>query len=328
MKALVYLGIENMVLQEMSVPDDPFLIRVGGAGICGTDLKTFQKGHHMFIPPAILGHEFYGMVERAPRESEFKPGEWVVVAPYVECGNCELCMRGVPSLCKNKSFVNQGAFCQYVGIPLDYLSKGVFRIPGPDDVYTLVEPLACVLNGIARLGIGHASRVLIVGGGPMGALFALVFKEKQIQATVVEPVPFRRETMRSWGVEAIEAIGMGKTENQYDAVVIAVNKKELVSEYIARVADGGTLLVFSGMSRKETLLIDAYSVHYREVTITGSFGYAISHFKEALAMIQEYGSEFSQIITERLPLEEWALAFKRLASGQAFKIVLKPGERP
>jgi len=323
MKALMYLGIGELALQDVKDPSKPFILRVAGCGICGTDLKAYLKGHHMFTPPTILGHEFYGTVERAPDDCGFKTGEAVVVAPYVECGECKACKSGAPSLCKNKAYLQQGAFCEYVGIPLDYLQKGVFRIADADDVYTLVEPLACVLNGISHLRLHPASRVLVVGGGPMGALFALVFKEKGVPVTVVEPAEARRKAISAWGIDTREN-GPSEANGEYDNIIIAVNKKELVSEYVRHVADGGSVLIFSGLPKDELVMIDAFSIHYREVTLAGSFGYAIPHFKEALSMIERHGSEFSRIISQRVGLEEGPSAFKLLAAGDAFKIVLKP----
>ena len=60
MKALMYTGIGQLEMQEIETPQDAYLVRVLGSGICGTDLKTFSVGHHFFKPPTILGHEFIG----------------------------------------------------------------------------------------------------------------------------------------------------------------------------------------------------------------------------------------------------------------------------
>ena len=110
----------------------------------------------------------------------------------------------------------------------------------------------------------------------------------------------------------------------YDNVVIAVNKKELVSEYLRSIADAGTVLMFAGLAREETVAVDAYSVHYREVSLTGTSGYAIGHFREALGLVGEHPDIFSRVITHRMPLEKGREAFGLLAEGRAFKIILKP----
>ena len=333
MKALVYTGIKQLELKDVPEPSSDFIIKVLGCGICGTDLKTYQKGHHLFSPPAILGHEFYGLVEKAPIGCGYLAGDKVVVAPYAECGFCDVCIRGAGSLCANKHYVEGGAFCEKVGIASDYIEQGVFHIKELDDVYTLVEPLACVLNGFEQLDLKPTSRALVVGAGPMGALFALLFRAKGIPVAVVEPSAQRRERIASWGIEAFEPGGAGHVESPsagqvekgiYDIAIIAVNKKELVSEYIRLVADAGTVLMFSGLSSDVIVAIDAYSIHYRQVSLKGSFGYALHHFKEALSLIEAHKEMFSKIITHNFPLERGKEAFEMLASGEALKIVLRP----
>ena len=322
MKALVYTGIGQLEMREVPDPKADFVVKVEGSGICGTDLKTFQKGHHLFPPPAILGHEFYGTVAKAPAGSGYSAGETVVVAPYAECGVCSVCGSGAGTLCKHKSYVDGGAFCEYVGIPASYVQTGVFRIPEADDVFALAEPLACVLNGVGHLKLRKGSRVLVVGSGPMGALFALVFAARGIPVTVVEPNPARRGIVTSWGIDAREPGTMDVGD--YDNVVIAVNKKELVSDYLRQVADAGSVLMFAGLPREDTVAVDAHSIHYREVNLTGTSGYAIGHFIQALGLIMAHRENFSRVITHRMRLEEGREAFGLLAEGRAFKIILKP----
>ena len=101
MKALIYQGERKLAVQSVPEPQGAFIVRVSGCDICGTDLKTYLHGHPNFTPPCILGHEFVGVVERAPAETGFVPGDPVVVAPYGECGECELCLRGAGELCRN-----------------------------------------------------------------------------------------------------------------------------------------------------------------------------------------------------------------------------------
>ncbi|MFZ5859205.1 MAG: alcohol dehydrogenase catalytic domain-containing protein [Spirochaetota bacterium] len=322
MKALIYTGIGHVEIQNVPKPKSGFIVRVLGCGICGTDLKTYLKGHHLFQPPTILGHEFYGVVDKAPLNCGFSPGDFVVVAPYIECGTCNLCLADSGSLCKNKYYISQGAFCEFVSIPDDYISKGVFRIPEDNDVFALAEPLACVFNGFEHLSIRQKSSILVVGSGPMGALFALLFSIKGIPVTVIEPSILRREKVASWGIDVREPGNIDL--RQFDNIIIAVNKKELVSQYVKSVADSGTVLMFSGLSKEETVEIDAHSIHYREVSLTGSFGYASRHFRNALALIMEHKEEFSRIITHKMPLEEGKAAFALLSAGQAFKIILRP----
>ncbi|MFA5544900.1 MAG: alcohol dehydrogenase catalytic domain-containing protein [Sphaerochaetaceae bacterium] len=326
MKALIYTGIEQLELQQIADPEGDFVVKVAGCGVCGTDLKTYLKGHHYFKPPTILGHEFTGYVTRAPKDSGFKIGDPVVVAPYAECGTCNMCKRGLKALCKNKSFVSGGAFCEYVVLPSDY--KAVLKLPSinnehPDmTAYTLVEPFACVLNGIKQLKINEYSNVLIIGSGPMGALFALYFLQNGVPVSVVEPNENRRETVASWG---IDCYAPGEVDvGAFDNVVIAVNKAELVNQYVTSIADGGTVLLFSGLKKEEMLSTDSYSIHYRQVTLTGCSGYAMDEFNTAFEMISQNVQHYKRLITHIFPIEQGANAFELLRMGKAFKVVIVP----
>jgi L-iditol 2-dehydrogenase len=320
MKALMYLGTEQLELREIPEPDNEILVKVSGCGICGTDLKTWKVGHHLFKPPTVLGHESYGRVARVSAGSSWKVGDLVAIAPYYECGHCEACTCGVPSLCGAKSYVDGGGFCEYIGLASAYAEKGLFRIPDDDAVFSLVEPLACVLNGDRRLRLGPSSRVLVVGGGPMGALFALLYRARGVRVAVVEPAAARRARISSWGIEALEPGAV--QDRSYDNVVVAVNKSAVFDGYVRGVADGGTVLMFSGLPKGEGIPVDTYSIHYREVSLVGSFGYSLPQFREALDLIQANRALFSSLITHRLPLAEGGEGFKLLDSGEALKIVL------
>lgn len=322
MKALMYLGIRDMKLIDVDKPKGGIIVKIKGSGICGTDLKTYLKGHHFFKPPVILGHEFYGVIEEVPEGvNGLAVGDTVVVAPYYECGKCDKCQNGLGQLCNNKAGVSSGSFCEYISIPVDYIEKGVFKVEKADDVYTIVEPLACVINGISKLDIKNGSNVLIVGAGPMGSLFSLVFLKRGIKVTMAEVSKKRCEIVESWGVKTISPENVKK--QQYDNIVLAVNKGELIKHYISLAADGGNVLLFSGLPKGEDVAVDPFDIHYREVKLTGTFGYSIENFEEALKLIESTPDHFRKIITHTMPLEHGIKAFELLEKGETMKLVLK-----
>ena len=152
MKSLMYLGPGKLELIEEQAPVGDVVIKVIYSGICGTDLKTYLHGHHMFKPPVILGHECIGEItEINVGNSNFKTGDLVAVAPYIECNKCDNCKRGIPALCKNKTFLKTGCFCEFIDVDIEQADKVLFKISSSEPVYTLVEPLACVLNGMSKL---------------------------------------------------------------------------------------------------------------------------------------------------------------------------------
>ena len=325
MKCLMFEELGKLNPSTTADPTLPVWIRVEATGICGTDLKSVYVGHRYFQPPTVLGHEFYGRIAKAPAGYPLKEGTWVVAAPYYECGKCALCGAGKGDLCQEKKYVEAGSFAEYVGVPLDYMD-GLFVLPEKKDkadydVYALTEPLACVINGTSRLEtIKGYSKVLVVGGGPMGALFALYYKSKDIDCAIVEPNPERAQRLESWGIRTVKQEDVKKGE--YDNVVIAVNISKLIPAYLPLVRQGGNLLVFSGLPKGDILEVDAGIVHYNEVSVKGCSGFALAHFREAFDTIRNNEASFRQLITHKFDFEHGQEAFDMLKAGKAFKILL------
>ena len=325
MKCLMFEELGKLNPSTTADPTMPVWIRVEATGICGTDLKSVYVGHRYFQPPTVLGHEFYGQIEKVPVGYPLKKGTWVVAAPYYECGKCALCGAGKGDLCQEKKYVEAGSFAEYVGVPLDYMD-GLFVLPEKKDkadydVYALTEPLACVINGTSRLEtIKGYSKVLVVGGGPMGALFALYYKSKDIDCAIVEPNPERAQRLESWGIRTVKQEDVKKGE--YDNVVIAVNISKLIPAYLPLVRQGGNLLVFSGLPKGDILEVDAGIVHYNEVSVKGCSGFALAHFREAFDTIKANEASFRQLITHKFNFEHGQEAFDMLKAGKAFKILL------
>ena len=325
MKCLMFEKLGKLNPSTTADPTMPVWIRVEATGICGTDLKSVYVGHRYFQPPTVLGHEFYGQIEKAPEGYPLKKGTWVVAAPYYECGKCALCGAGKGDLCQEKKYVEAGSFAEYVGVPLDYMD-GLFVLPEKKDksdydVYALTEPLACVINGTSRLEtIRGYSKVLIVGGGPMGALFALYYKSKDIDSAIVEPNEQRAQRLESWGIRTVKQDDVKKGE--YDNIVIAVNISKLIPAYLPLVRQGGNLLVFSGLPKGDILEVDAGIVHYNEVSVKGCSGFALEHFREAFDTIRANEESFRQLITHKFNFEHGQEAFDMLKAGKAFKILL------
>lgn len=323
MKALVNTKCQELQLQDVPIPDDDFLVKVKGCCICGTDLKTFLHGHPFFKPPVILGHEFYGEVVKTPEGTGYNVGDLVVVAPYGDCGRCEMCKKGIPELCQSKDYVKSGAFCEYVGVPLTFLERGVIRLEEDNAVFALTEPLACVLTAVEQLKATTNCKVLIIGGGPMGTLFAMTLMDQGVPVRVAELNEKRRACLENWEIPCDTLEECYKID-KYDRIVVAVNKKELIEEAVQKVSQGGIVHVFAGLPSQTELCIPGYDIHYRKVSVMGSSGFSVETFHKAYETIHRNPKHYARIITHRFPLEEGEQAFKLLSEGDAFKVVLEP----
>ncbi len=308
-------------------------LRVRAVGLCGTDVKAFRRGHPFFQPPCILGHEVVGTIDAVGEGvTGLTSGERVVCAPYVECGRCALCLRGVGELCEQKPFV-AGALQEYLILPPAVLARGTLRLGVviSDAVGTLAEPLACAMNGIERAGVHEGDRVLVVGGGPMGALLAVLARALTPHVLVSEVNPARRGRLGQLGLVAVdpaetppadaalEAFGSAEA----DRVLVAVGDRAVAEEALRMAAAGGTALLFGGLPRTDQLSVDAFAVHYREVTITGSFGFQARHFRAAVTWMEAHPGTLDPMVTTSIPFSDAARAFTQADRPDGLKTVIR-----
>ena len=154
------------------------LIQVRCALSCGTDLKTFQRGHPMWKTPMPLGHEFSGVVlEAGEGVTAFKPGDAIMAAPTAPCGICFYCQHGQENLCDAAvGRMVHGGYADTLLLPAHVVARSTFIKPAysPFEEAALLEPLACVVHAQEMARPEKNETVVIIGGGAFGLLHMLV----------------------------------------------------------------------------------------------------------------------------------------------------------
>lgn len=332
MKAAVYTGVGKIEVLNLQCPEvdaDSALVRVEKVGICGTDIKTYKRGHPMFKPPCVLGHEFVGTVEKVGQAMDTNlVGRTFVIAPYLECGKCELCQKGSPELCKNKIWI-QGAFAEYVKVPKVLLERGGIELPADVDrsTTTLTEPLACAMHGIERINPSKGDSILIVGAGPMGLLLGITLRNMGCTVAVSELDDNRLHKVVQFQLKAIDAktttlSQLSKEKSGFDHVIIATDSVSVIPEALEIIHPGGKLQLFGGMPRSTRLELDPYHIHYREVDFIGSFGFSEKHFKRAFAEIKNDTESYSKLVTAEYELDKIEEAFDAAMDPKNIKVVV------
>ena len=157
MKAAMYYGIGDVRYEEVDIPEigpGELLIKVGTALTCGTDVKTYKRGHPLLIKhiPSLFGHEYAGTIEAVGEGVEdFKVGMRVVATNSAPCGECFYCKRDMPNLCTwSKDNLVNGAFAEYIRVPEAIVRWNTHQIPDSLSFRdaAITEPLACVVHGI------------------------------------------------------------------------------------------------------------------------------------------------------------------------------------
>lgn len=219
MRAIQYYGPQDIRYEEVMVkpPEQgEVVVKVVSALTCGTDVKTFRRGHPVLIKsvPSGFGHEFSGIVEKVGKGVEnVKPGDRVVAANSAPCGECFFCKKGEYNLCENLDLLN-GAYAEYITVPARIVKKNMLILPDDlsFDKAAFCEPLANVVHGIERTDIKPGQTVGIFGIGPIGLLFARMAKLKGAKVIAAGRNPLKLQ-MADEFAHADEIIDLAKYTN-------------------------------------------------------------------------------------------------------------------
>lgn len=326
-------------LKERPIPnikEDEVLIKVLASGICGTDLHVFS-GKAQGKEGIIRGHEFSGRVIAVGRDvKSIKEGDLVAVDPNIYCGFCFYCKQGEVNLCENLRAIGvdiDGGFAEYCKVPfrqLYVLSENVSPLEA-----AMMEPLACAIHGIERVGVKLGDSVLIVGGGALGLiLMQLAYIYGASKVIVVEPVENKRKVAKELGasyvinplVEKVDEIVKELTGGRgADLGIEAVGKSETVNLVIQNVRKGGRVLIFGVSPVEDYLRVSPYEIYSKELMITGSFVNPYTNLR-AVALIEEKRINVRKIISHTFPLREIYKAIELGLSGEALRIIISSKE--
>ncbi|MGQ9632469.1 MAG: alcohol dehydrogenase catalytic domain-containing protein [bacterium] len=336
MLAAVFEGEGKLALKEVDIPKikraDEVLLEVEAASICGTDVHILEvPPGHPATKGVILGHEYIGRVlDAGDMVSHLKRGDRVVVAPNITCGTCRYCRLGLTNMCENMTTLGifvDGGFAKYNVAP----GRALFKISEdvPMEVAIFAEPLSCVLNGTTTVRLHPGERVVVLGAGPMGMYFTMMYKAAGAGKVIVSEVnPFRIKYAREIGAdlvvnpkeEDLAEVVRRETEIGADVVVDAVGV--LLKDAMGLVRRGGRILLI-GMNQQARAEVCQYDITRNEMQIVGTF---IDKFTmPAVIKVLEGGVlPLRKLVTHTIPLKDIHKGIDLMRRGEALEIIVKP----
>jgi L-iditol 2-dehydrogenase len=331
MRAAVLHGKEDVRIEEIPKPPlKPGEVRIGirAALTCGTDLKVFKRGYHakMLVPPTVFGHELAGEItEITPEAAErFAVGDRVVVANSAPCGRCFFCQADQENLCDDLLFLN-GAYAESIAVPARIVDRNLLKLDDatPFRDAALTEPLACVVQGIHDLKLRSGERVLIIGAGPIGLMFATLAKETDCQVTVAGRGENRLAKARALGADlvlnapTVDVLPelMRKHGCVFDAVVEAVGQPECWEAAVKAVRKGGRVNFFGGCPSGASVSLDTTLIHYSNLTLLASFHHSPRAVREALRWIERGLVRAADFVDGECALRNLPEQFRGMAAG-------------
>lgn len=227
MNVLCLLKPGVLVLKDLPKPTlsrGQAVIKMEMCGICGSDLTAYRGVNPtMRYPINGLGHEGVGIIQEiGENEKDLKPGDRVVLEPYVPCNHCHMCAAGRFNNCVDIRVCGvhkDGMMAEYFLHPIKLLYKL------PDELSfahaSLVEPLTIGLHSASRARVSEGEHCVIFGAGVIGLMAAFACKSCGAVPIVVDVIKERLDDAVTLGITHVYDSREGKTE-----------------EYLARVTDG------------------------------------------------------------------------------------------
>jgi len=333
MKALVYTRPNETELRDLPMPvlaPGEVVLQIEAVGICGSDMHAWHGRDPRRNPGLVMGHEFVGRIAESA-VCGFDPGVRFTGNPLITCGACEYCVQGRNNLCLHRTMVGMtrpGAFAEFMSIPaasLVAMPQDMSRIAA-----ALTEPAATAWHAInltmrALVRPVHECRVLVIGGGAIGMLSALLLRHLGVNGTTLAELnPLRREAVARYaGSRAVDPRQDVLPESAFDVVIDAVGAKSTRAQALAVIKPGGVIMHVGLQDWASE--IDMRKLTLAEVTLLGTYTYTTADVRATVDALAR-GAFGDLAWVERRPLAEGSKAFQDLDAGRcaAAKVVLEP----
>jgi 2-desacetyl-2-hydroxyethyl bacteriochlorophyllide A dehydrogenase len=336
LKASFYVGNETIETGACA-PIEPgpgqVQIRVSHVGICGTDLHVVRgKMDHRVTFPQVLGHEMSGTIAAAgPGAGDWKPGDRVTVMPLDPCRQCPACAAGHSHICMNLKFIGidaPGALQSLWTVPAHTLH----RLPETLSLEqgALIEPVAVACHDV-RLGqVAPGDFAVVLGGGPIGTLVALVARSRGARVLVSEINPYRLELARALGLDAVNPLETSlpalvgeRTAGAGADVIFEVSGSQDGAEIMTQLARTRGRIVIVAIFPQPPR-IDLFRFFWRELRLCGARVYEHQDFEAAIRLAESGALPLDRLISARRPIEDVAQAVHQLErGGEVMKILIE-----
>jgi len=353
MPAVMCYGPEDYRLEERPVPKPSageVVIKVKSTGICASDIKCYT-GAALFWgdehregycqPPVTPGHEFIGEVvalgEGAGEKYGLAIGDHAISEQITPCWNCRFCNRGQYWMCQVHDVYGFrqtafGSWAEYMVFPANALN---YKVPKSLPLHhaVFIEPLACSIHAVERGDIQFQDTVVIAGAGPLGlGMFAAAKMKGAERIIALDLNDDRLELAKRCGAD----IGLNPTKTDVieevknltdgygcDVYIEATGHPSAVEQGLQMIRKLGTFVEFSVM--REPVTVDWTIIgDSKELNIHGShlgpYCYPV-----AIRMLGQNLLPMDEIVTHRMPLEEFQKGLDLVASGlTSVKVTLEP----
>src|SRR6266851_7948109 len=302
------------------------LVRVHLAGICNTDIEIL-RGYHNFH--GTLGHEFVGQVVRvASAKDRGWVGRRVVGEINLACAGlgfrkrCSYCRWGIPAHCARRRVLgiigHDGAFAEYVALPI----VNLHRVPAgiPDEAAVFTEPVAAACEILEQVNIRTHREAAVIGDGKLAQLIARVLRAAGMRVLMIGKHTSKLRLARLFDIAAVKVTcPRAQCSNQFSLTVEATGSPSGLALAQRITVPRGTVVLkstFHGAADVET-----WPIVVKELTVIGS---RCGPFPRALALMRSGRVDPRSLISRIYSLKDAAKAFRYAQQPGAMKVLLRP----
>lgn len=334
--AAFYRGDKSFSVEQREAPEPgpgEVPVRIAYCGICGTDMHVYHGAMDARVGlNRVVGHEMSGVVE-ADGEG-FTAGQKVVVRPLDHCGNCPACHAGHQHICHNLKFL---------GLDTDGAMQEIWNVPAhtlhvlPDDMRmdhaALIEPVAVACHDVRMSELQEGEDVVVIGGGPIGVLVAMVARDAGGEVVISEVNPHRLAIAQKMGFETINPADLdlkaeveARTGGKGADVVFEVSGTQPGVDAMTTVAATRGRIVMVAIHAQKPQ-VDLFQFFWRELKLVGVRVYEPEDYEKAISIIASGGVDADTFITDISPLSNIQDAFEALdSSPTAMKSLIQVGD--
>ncbi|GGZ87724.1 zinc-dependent alcohol dehydrogenase [Algibacter mikhailovii] len=323
MKATQYEGNKTFTVVEKEVEEPAskdVRIKVAYSGVCGTDVHIYHGMMDKRVDmPQTIGHEMSGTIDAVGAEvSGFAIGDKVVVRP-LDDSKAKPSDKGFNHICEELNFIgidSPGSMQQYWNVPAFTLHK--LKENTDLKLAALIEPLSVATHDVRLSGLVAGETAVVLGGGPIGLLVAMVAKEVGAQVIISEVNPIRIAKAKELGFDAVSPLEVdlvdyvhGKTEGRKADVVFEVAGVQPALDVMTEVAGiRGRILMVAIHGEKKP--IDLFKFFWKELKLIGARVYEREDYEKSIALITANELPFEAMITDVQPLSNIQQVFENI----------------
>ncbi|WP_242135647.1 zinc-dependent alcohol dehydrogenase [Aestuariivivens marinum] len=323
MKATVYTGNKTFSVLEKEVESPKtgeVRIKVAYVGVCGTDVHIYHGMMDQRVNiPETIGHEMSGVIDAVGEGvSGFSVGDKVVVRP-LDDRLVKPSDKGFNHICEDLKFIgidSPGAMQEYWNVPAFTLHK--LNENTDLKLAALIEPLSVATHDVRLSGLTKDETAVVLGGGPIGLLVALVAKETGAQVIVSEVNEKRIAKAQSMGIEAVNPTKTDlvtyvreKTEGRLADVVFEVAGVQPALDIMTEIAGIRGRIVMVAI-HGQPKPVNLFKFFWKELKLIGARVYEKEDYEKSIALISANELPFEDMITDVQPLSDIQQVFERI----------------